>query len=242
MSTQERKQREIREREQQILETAEAILVVEGYHGLSMDRIAETLQYSKGTIYNHFGCKEEIIIALAIDTEQRRTALFDRASMFRGRPRERMAAVGVAAELFYRLHADRFRVEQIVRSASIWEKTSEKRRVTMQSCEARCMGILAGIVRDAIAQGDLTLPDNSHPEDLVFGLWSITYGAYSIITDNQSLLNLGIADPFASVQANQISLIDGYHWRPLSTEHDYQAVYQRITEELFADEFRAIER
>ena len=126
MSTLSRKQREIKEREQLILDTARPMLVREGYHGLSMDRIAEALEYSKGTIYKHFSCKEEIIIALAIETLEKRTEMFERASAFRGLPRERMAATGLAAELFVRLYPDHFSVEQIIRSTSIWEKTSEK--------------------------------------------------------------------------------------------------------------------
>ena len=57
------KKREILERESRILEVARPMVVREGYHGLNMDRIAEEVRYSKGTIYNHFSCKEEIIIA-----------------------------------------------------------------------------------------------------------------------------------------------------------------------------------
>ncbi len=233
-----RKQREIQQRELQILETSREMLIAEGYHGLNMDRIAERLEYSKGTIYNHFNCKEEIILALAVDAEQRRAELFERASTFRGCARERMAAIGVAAELFVRLHPDHFRVERIVRSMSIWEKTSEQRRMILRSCETRCLGIVAGIVRDAISQADLTLPPESTPEDLVFGLWSLAYGAYSLIAENSYLMDLGIRDPFYAVRENQTLLIDGYHWQPLSREYDYDAVYLRIEKELFSDEFQ----
>ncbi len=216
------------------------MLIEAGYHGVSMDRIAEILEYSKGTIYNHFSCKEEIIIALAIETLEKRTDLFERASRFRGRPRERMAAIGAAAELFVRLYPDHFKVEQIIRSASIWEKTSEKRQMVMRSCEARCIGIVAGIVRDAVAHGDLDLPENSSPEDLVFGLWSLTYGAYSIIATSDSLIELGIKDPFGAVRDNVTLLVDGYRWEPLSTQHDYDSVYERIDKELFQHEFEAV--
>ena len=240
MNTLTRKQREIAERQDLILATARPMLIREGYHGLSMDRLAESLEYSKGTIYNHFSCKEEIIIALAIETLEKRTDLFERASSFRGHARERMAAIGFAAELFVQLYPDHFTVEQIIRSSSIWEKTSEKRRLVMRSCEARCIGIVAGIVRDAIARDELELPENSSPEDLVFGLWSMTYGAYSIIATSPSLIELGIHDPFEAVRENQTRLLDGYDWKPLSGEHDYQVVYERIREELFHEEFAAV--
>ena len=93
MTTLTPKQREIQERETKILEVARPIVVREGYHGLNMDRIAEKISYSKGTIYNHFSCKEEIIIALAVQNVAKRIELFRQAAQFKGRPRYRMRAI-----------------------------------------------------------------------------------------------------------------------------------------------------
>ncbi len=58
-----RKQREIRDRELLILDNAAELLYQEGYAGLSMERIAEAIEYSKGTVYQHFKCKEEVLCA-----------------------------------------------------------------------------------------------------------------------------------------------------------------------------------
>src|SRR3984885_3865421 len=85
-----RKQREIQGREGRILEVARTMIVEDGYHGLSMDRIAEALEYSKGTIYQHFSCKEDILMALANQAIERRLEMFRRAAAFRGKSRERM--------------------------------------------------------------------------------------------------------------------------------------------------------
>ena len=120
-----RKERQRLEREQRILEVASQLLLERGYLGLTMDRIAREIEYSKGTIYQHFSCKEEIILALALQTMEKRKELFQRASSFRGRSRERLQAIGVAAELFVRLYSDHFKVEQIIRSDSIWRSTGE---------------------------------------------------------------------------------------------------------------------
>ena len=201
-----------------------------------MDRIAESLQYSKGTIYNHFKCKEEIIIALAIQTMEKRAALFIRAAAFHGRTRERMLAIGYAADLFVQRYPDHFKVEQIIRSSSIWEKTSEQRRVVLRACEQRCVGIVVRVVTDAIACGDLKLPEEMTPQDLVFGLWSQSYGAYSIITTSDSLTELGIREPISALQCNIRMLLDGVGWRPLSSETDQNAVLNRIKVEVFSDE------
>jgi len=238
MNTLTRKQREILQREADILALSRPMLLEGGYHGLNMDRIAAELEYSKGTIYKHFACKEEIIIALAIETCEKRNEFFTRAAAFSGNSRERLSAIGVAYELFVRLFPDHFEVEQTINSRSIWQKTSEQRREMMHGAEHRCMHIVSGIVRDAIAQGDLTLPESTTPEELVFGLWSLTFGAYSILSTGESLANLGIKNPFEAIHMNVNLILDGCGWRPHSSEIDHAALIQRIEDEVFADEFK----
>jgi len=235
MGTKERKQRENAERDAQILEIARSMLRDGGYHALNMDRIAQRLEYAKGTIYNRFPNKEEIIIALAIQTMEKRTDMFERAAAFQGKSRERLAAIALAAELFIQRFTNHFRLEQVIRSDSIWEKTSEKRRNLMRSCELRCIGIVAGIVRDAVAAGDLRLAESAGPEHLVFGLWSLHYGAFSIVSADDSLATIGIDNPLETLRSVVAATLDGYGWKPLSTEHDYNAVYRRVAEEIFRD-------
>ncbi len=235
-----RKQLEIAEREGNILSVARRLMKERGYLGLSMECIAAELKYSKGTIYNHFPCKEEIISALAIETMDKRSEMFAKAAETEGSSRIRMAAIGVAAELFVRLYPDHFEVEQLIRSSSIWDKTSERRRLKMHDEESRCMGILAGIVRDAISEGEIDLPDDMAPEDLVFGLWSLSFGAYSIIVTTESLEAHGIRDPYIAVRRNISVLLDGYSWRPLSTEVDFLELFDRLIGEVFPDEYRQI--
>jgi AcrR family transcriptional regulator len=230
------KKREIREREAKILEIARPIVVETGYHGLNMDRIAEALHYSKGTIYNHFSCKEEIIIALAIQNMDKRIELFRQAAQFKACPRYRMMAIGEAAEVFVRNFADYFQFEQILQLDSVREKTSEKRQAVIQNCEMQCMSVVAGIVRDAIANGDLELADPMSPESLVFGLWSLSSGAYSIILSSQSLPQIGVHDPFELVRHHTAAMMDGYGWNPLTTEFDPVNVLNRIRGEVFAHE------
>jgi AcrR family transcriptional regulator len=234
------KKREILDREIRILDVARPMLVEGGYLGLSMDAIAAELENSKGTIYNHFPCKEEIIIALAIQTMDQRTELFLRAASLPIESRYRLSGVGVASELFVRLYPDHFGVEQLIRSASIWDKTSEMRRLEMHRTESRCLDIVAGIVRDAIAEGDLTLSDEQAPEALVFGLWSQTFGAYSIIATSDGLEDHGVLDPYRAVRQNISMFLDGYQWAPLSTEYDYLDLFERQMAEIFPDEYQQI--
>lgn len=242
MTTLSPKQLEIREREQRILQLARKSVLSGGYHGLGLDSLAAELSVSRGTIYNHFKCKEEIILALLIETMDKRRGLFQRAASYRGLPRVRMAAIGVAAEMFVRLHPDHFQVEQIVKSDSIWEKTTPERRMLVRGCQTQCVGIVAGIVRDGIAQGHLSLPESMTPEDLVFGFWSMTEGAYSIVATSNAMSELGVSNPFEAIRMNTHHLLDGFKWTPLSGTHDHQEVGELILREVFADEFRRLKR
>ena len=157
-----------------------------------MDRIAEALEYSKGTIYQHFSCKEDILMALVNQAMECRLDLFRRAAAFRGRSRERMAAIGAACEVFFQLYPDHFHIEHVIRVTSVKEKTSEQRRLCLETCEASCSEIVRGVIRDAVAAGDLVLADDYGVEQVAFGLWSITFGGYSIAATSPSLANLGI--------------------------------------------------
>ena len=237
MVTLSRKERERQEREAKILLLARAMLHEVGYLGLSMDRIATQMEYSKGTIYQHFQNKEEIILALANEALEKRLEMFQTAATWSGAKcsRDRVAAIGAAAEKFVEQYPQHFAVEQIVRSASIWEKTSEERRQYMHSCETRCMQIVGGVVRDGLAHGDLQLPPDRSAEDVVFGLWSLNFGAYSIVTSSDSLEDIGIRDPVAALRQNQNLMLDGYNWRPLSTEQDFDATMDQVKREVFGN-------
>jgi AcrR family transcriptional regulator len=237
-----RKQREVQDREVRILELARTMIIEDGYHGLSMDRIAEAMEYSKGTIYQHFSCKEEILIALVNQTMERRLDLFRRAAAYRGRSRERIMALGAAVELFFQLYPDHIHTEHAIRISSIREKTSEQRRVFLESCEARCSEVVRGIIRDAVAAGDLKATDEYGVDQLAFGLWSITFGGYSIAATSPSLTNLGIHDPLLAIRGNCIRLLDGAGWKPLSAELDLAARIDTVKRELFAAELAELKR
>jgi hypothetical protein len=92
------------------------------------------------------------------------------------------------------------------------------------------------IVHDAVAADELRLPLDVSPEELVFGLWSMTFGAYSMLATNPNLPNLGIVRGYEAVRAHLRHMLDGYQWRPLTDQHDYDAVVDRILHDHFPEE------
>lgn len=227
------KQQEIQDRSVQVLAVARKLFQRHGYLGLNMDRIAAELGVAKGTIYQHFKNKEDVILALAIETLEKRISMFERAAVFRGRPRERMAAIGCAAELFVQRFPDHFELEKVLACGSIIEKTSANLQIAKSGAELKCISLVGGIVRDGIAAGDLTMPENISPDQLVFGLWSVTYGGYSIMEGEHTLEQMGIADGFQMVRSINNRLLDGFNWKPLSSRFDFDATYDQVRKEIF---------
>lgn len=237
MATATRKERQRREREELILRVAREILLERGYLGLTMDRIATATEYSKGTIYQHFPNKEEIVAALAIQTAEKRVALFERGAAWSGPTRERILGVGVSAEVFLRLYPDHFKAEQITRATSIRDKISAEVAGVLLGLEHRCVGIATDVVRDAVAAGDLSLPEGVAPETVSFGLWCLTYGVFTLlVTEGRPFAELGFAEPLRLLERNQNLLLDGHGWAPLSSEHDYAEARLRILEGVFPEE------
>lgn len=242
MGTSSRKQREIAEREQLILGIAAEMLVERGYLGITMDRIAAATEYSKGTIYQHFRNKEEIVAALATESAARRVALFEKAATFQGRPRERLAGIGVAAELFTGLYPLHFRCESIVGAHSIRQKASPERLQKLEDSEFSCMNVVLGVIRDGVSQGDLSYDDPQTPQKILLGLWSMSVGFSHMTADDPVHLasKLGLDDLQATLFHDYDRFLDGYGWRPLSADWDYPATLERIRSEVFAEEFRRL--
>lgn len=237
-----RKQREIEQRELLFLDVARRQLAEVGYHQFNMDKIAEETEYSKGTIYQHFKNKEDVLMGLASQTMEKRASMFERASAFRGRTRERIIAIGLACDLFVRLFPEHFHVEQILRTSSLWERTSEDRRSFLKGCEFRCFGIVTGIIRDSISEGDLVLPVGMMPEELAFSLWSMSFGAHLIIATAPSLEELGLKSPHESVFISFDKLLDGYQWKPLASEWDFDESKVSILKQVFPEEWKQIQK
>lgn len=231
-----RKQREINEREKRILSLARPILVAEGYQSLSMERLASQMEYAKGTLYNHFPNKEEIVVALAHESLELRRSMFERAATISSKSRERMMAISCACDLYTMQCPQHFAVEQMLRNSVIWEKSSKKRQELIRHCELKSMSIVAGIARDAVAAGDLKLPKSMTPEEFVFGFWSLTYGSHVLITSSPSLPDIGVSDAMRSIRYHAWVLTNGYNWQPHCTFEETQTLMNSFAERILNDD------
>ena len=235
MPVQTRKQREMLEREELILTTAQTILHQHGYNHLTMDRVADTVEYSKGTIYNHFSSKEDLVCSLCCRCIINLIDVFERAYNFDGSTRERYSAIGIGYSLYHQLHPMDSQNIQIVKNHAVREKISEEKLVEIDSLEQRATKIAQSIVQEAIDCGDLDKKHQDHISTIVFGLWSMHYGALLLDQSDIPLHKLGFSPVVKMLWHNTNIYLDGYQWQPLSTTSDSEILFKKISSALFDD-------
>lgn len=238
MPTQTRKQREILEREQLILDAAQTMLHQHGYNHLTMDRVAEAVEYSKGTIYNHFVSKEDLVCSLCCRCITNLIDVFELAYNLDGSTRERYSAIGIGYSLYHLLHPMDSQYIQTVKNNAVREKISKEKLVEMDFLEQTATKIAQSIVQEAIDCGDLDKKHQDEISTIVFGFWSMHYGALLLDQSDIPLQELGFNPVVKMLWHNANIYLDGYQWQPLSTTTDSKKLFKKISSALFGDKIR----
>jgi AcrR family transcriptional regulator len=179
-----------------------------------MDDVAEAIDYSKGTVYQHYTSKEDALIASCTDSCTELAGWFERAAAIPGRSRERMVAIAESYFRFVREREVTFRVIPLIQSPTVLEKVSPPRLRAMEAAHERVVAACLGIVRDAVAIGDLVLARGTTPETVTFGLWATMFGGYLLAEMHRPDGILGVRDPEKAIRSSWEAHMDGLRWKP----------------------------
>ncbi|MFJ9105818.1 TetR/AcrR family transcriptional regulator [Streptomyces sp. NPDC102405] len=76
MRTTQRKAQEVAERDQKLVRVALDMAGRDGFHNLTLGKLAEEAGYSKGTVYNHFTCLEDLLVEISAESARRQLRYF----------------------------------------------------------------------------------------------------------------------------------------------------------------------
>ena len=93
-----RRKRRIARRKNEILDAAARIFAEKGYANATTKEIAEAADIAEGTLYNYFGGKRELLLAVAHQTQSAVEALFEDAK--RRQIRDRQGVVDLAVNIY----------------------------------------------------------------------------------------------------------------------------------------------
>lgn len=237
--TQQRKNREWQVREDLILKHANKMLLGKGYIGFNLDELANSVEYSKGTLYQHFASKEDIILGVVASHMKKRAELFRRAADFSGRTRQRIFGIGMADNIFNKLYPHAFTLDQLVQSPSVWEKASVRLKEKVRRISDHVCIACQEIIDDAIACGDLP-SSKSIDKEIMVGLIGLSKGAH-LLHQGQIIHYGGLhLQSLKSLHHNYARYLDGCDWRPLSNDWDYSETQQQLQRTVFSDEISKI--
>lgn len=222
MNTITRKQRELQQREKLFLDTARQVIRDKGVSALTMEAIADITEYSKGTVYKHFSCKEDIMCALCAEGVEYLISLCEKMTEFPGRPREKSIILALSYLLYAERYPEEFDLLIAARNANIRQKASPERLATADEADQKITQLIKDQIHAAIACGDLALAPETTVDQLCLGPWAMSLGITTLFEAKEMISSIEFA-PIQETLYQQLNfLLDGYQWHPLSTAFDYK--------------------
>ncbi len=236
-------EKSLRAREQQVIDAAIDFIQKHGVENLTMDKVVNAVPFSKGTVYKHFLGKEDLMLAISNHSMAILADLFCRAAQFNGCPRERMMLVNFSYLLYAILHPALFKTGQCARSPNVYGKCGGERLEQQEQLEFKLLGAIHGIVEEALATGNFTLPDHMNIQQVCFANWSIGHGTIGLLSDDveQCEGSNGLIVERELFNQNNL-MFDGLQWAPLTKDYDYQAGLRKALEDIFPGELLLIKR
>ncbi|TVR53344.1 MAG: TetR/AcrR family transcriptional regulator [Puniceicoccaceae bacterium] len=221
-------------REEEILAAAGRILTREGQAAVTMDRLAAEVPFSKGTLYNHYASREDILLALLCRQSEAFLTLLDKAAVTAARPRPRFFALAVAAEIGGRTEG----CSMLAVGADVYGSASAPLRERFSRVHQAIVALFCGVVRDGIASGDL--PAETRTETVAHGAWALFAGSDELRA--RRLICADLPDrAFGGIQRAMLAhLLDGFRWAPLSRDFDYEALRLKLLQTQFAEHCRRL--
>lgn len=238
MGTLTRKERQLAEREEHLLELAYELICEHGLVALQMSQLAQAGEVAIGTLYSHFSSKEDLLLALSVRSSALRLQHFQAAAGWQESTRMRMLALATADWLFLQEHVHYAQIDQYAMTEVVWERSSDKRRLEFVRAREPIGELIFDLVREAQRCGDL--PTNGFAvEETPFGFWTMLVGAQQLTHARGLLEHFQINEPNRLLLRHLNMWLNGMQWQPLFDPNDdmpLQAFCNRLRAEVFAPE------
>jgi AcrR family transcriptional regulator len=184
-----RKAQERESRDLLILDVASTLLVEGGLQSLTMQAIANNTDYSKGTIYQHYGCKEDVITQLVIISSQQLVSLIEKALLSGLSLRHKIALVSTVFFLNAQSQPEVARLVGLVKSAGFRVKVSAKYGEKLAENENIMLQHILSMFGSGSGFSEQKILDAA------FGWWSMQWGVMDIMSNGWDVEKLGYKEP-----------------------------------------------
>jgi len=183
LGTRERKEREFETRRRLILATATELFQKDGFAGVTLDDIASAIEFSKGTIYNHFGSKEEIYASILVEHLNILLSCLKEAARTGRNTPERLRNSMKAYVRFYREHREYFKLLFFIDLVSDHYRVPDTLLKEIRTLKIACLLELQNVVREGVRSGEL---EGGRPDAQVsMVMWGTINGIIQLVESRQ---------------------------------------------------------
>lgn len=216
-----RKIKERQARDDLILSVASDLLKTQGLLGLSMQAIADCTDYSKGTIYQHYACKEDILAKLVIRCG---CSLIDlmKIALKEGQSLRHKVVLASAAFL---INAEQFPETAVLVSKAKSPDFQEKLHASIQSeMAANEQAILQQVIELFSSYENF---DCEKVKDAAFGWWAMKWGVQDVLSNGWETERLGFSDPREYFFRSLHIFLDGLGVSPIEHRYSWSDIQQQ---------------
>ena len=230
------KKQQIKQREEDILKAALILIENTGFGSLKMDQLAQQSGCTKGTLYNHFINKEDLLCELGVLYCHEQMRLYQRLDSYAGNSREKVMALFLAYQIFSFSNKGLFSCVLHIQSDAQMERASAQRLAVYREAEMALVMRIVSAIQLGLDQGDIESHHQSNVLQLAFTGWATAFGNIALMMSSQGAFLTQQADREAQLLSATQFMLDGLAWRPLSTDKDYQKSWTEIGNTFFNQE------
>lgn len=225
-------------REEELLDSALDIISSHGVVAFTMDKLVASVSYSKGTVYNHFSAKEDVLAGLCNRNMILILDLFSRAAAIEGSARDKMTAIGFGYMLSVLMAPQSFALA-INAKTEMFDKASETRQEQHRVLDEKLFGIIQKVIDQALQNDELVLAEGVDAQKVSFALWAMSFGTIGLLLDGakacSSLTGMTLED---RVIAHGNMVKDGLGWA--KGQRDSKDLINHLKSDIFSEEVQLL--
>ncbi len=172
MSIQEKRQL----REQLILEHAIDLIEEIGFFSMKMSDLAKRAKLSVGTLYSHYPCKEDLLIALSIQFSELHMQWFKESQQYGDTPAERLIAACLIDLNYTHENTALSELTHLSMAPSIWQRASPLLADRLHRFFREAWAMFSGMVQEAAPEFGRESFSDQETRSINIGSWSMAVG------------------------------------------------------------------
>jgi len=226
-------------RESDILDHASQIIQDKCISDLTMDKLVGQVNYSKGTVYNHFSSKEDVFVALCNRHMHTLIELMEAAKNIDTSPRYKMLSISFAYMLSVLLNPDSFFL-MMSTTTDNFEKASSERTSEHAKLSDVLRGICGSIVQEAVDKNELTVATGYTIEDISISFYAMSFGSIGLFLKKNSLnCTQGCVFLEDKMVFHTNTVMDGFNWK--KPDQNQEEFLELIKQTVYVKELKILQ-